>query len=353
MSNIKKINLNGTAYDITDAIIRSSVANAYSASSTYELGDYCIKDGVVYKCSTAIPTAEAWNASHWTEVKVMEEIESAQGSTAQADKLTNARYIDGVSFNGTADIIHYGVCATAVGTQAKVVSCTGFALKTGSRIIVTFTYGNSHTAPTLNVNSTGAKSIQYRGAAASQNIKAKATVELVYDGSNYQIVGVHDGALDAAVSGLGVGKTITALSETDGIIDATASDIAITRSQVTDVAGLLAYYGVCDTATTENAKTVTVQDGFSLTTGVCVRVKFTNPNASNFTLNVNGTGAKDILWRGAEHTTSVPDYSITAGAVYDFVYNGTKWEIVDNGLNHILVSYDSGNEALLIGFALN
>jgi len=40
-------------------------------------------------------------------------------------------------------------------------------------------------------------------------------------------------ALDAAVSGLGTGKTITALSETDGVISATASNIAIAGSQVT------------------------------------------------------------------------------------------------------------------------
>lgn len=40
-------------------------------------------------------------------------------------------------------------------------------------------------------------------------------------------------ALDAAVSGLGTGKTITALSETNGVILAEASDIAIAGSQVT------------------------------------------------------------------------------------------------------------------------
>ena len=41
--------------------------------------------------------------------------------------------------------------------------------------------------------------------------------------------------LDATISGLGVGKTITALTQTNGTISATVSDIAITRSQVTDL----------------------------------------------------------------------------------------------------------------------
>ena len=41
--------------------------------------------------------------------------------------------------------------------------------------------------------------------------------------------------LDATISGLGAGKTITALTQTNGVISATASDIAITRDQVTDL----------------------------------------------------------------------------------------------------------------------
>lgn len=49
--------------------------------------------------------------------------------------------------------------------------------------------------------------------------------------------------LDVTISGLGAGKTITALTETNGIISATASSISITRSQVTD----LAKYGTVST----------------------------------------------------------------------------------------------------------
>ena len=41
--------------------------------------------------------------------------------------------------------------------------------------------------------------------------------------------------LDATISGLGAGKTITALTQANGVISATASNIAITRSQVTDL----------------------------------------------------------------------------------------------------------------------
>jgi hypothetical protein len=57
----------------------------------------------------------------------------------------------------------YATCSTARSTAAKVVSLTGFSLKTGSTIKVRFTdTGSSNPASgnlTLNVNSTGAKTI--------------------------------------------------------------------------------------------------------------------------------------------------------------------------------------------------
>ena len=38
----------------------------YSATSTYALGDVVMYEGTLYECTTAITTAEAWNADHWT-----------------------------------------------------------------------------------------------------------------------------------------------------------------------------------------------------------------------------------------------------------------------------------------------
>jgi len=54
----------------------------------------------------------------------------------------------------------YGTCDTAAATAAKVVTCANFTtLMTGITIHVKFTYSNTNAAPTLNVNSTGAKNI--------------------------------------------------------------------------------------------------------------------------------------------------------------------------------------------------
>ncbi len=61
---------------------------------------------------------------------------------------------------------------------------------TGARITVKLTVTNTAASPTLNVNSTGAKAIQYRGTAITASyLAANRTYEFVYDGAAYQLVG--------------------------------------------------------------------------------------------------------------------------------------------------------------------
>lgn len=45
-------------------------ATSYSSSATYDEGDCVLYDGRVYVCNTAITTAEAWTAAHWTQTSV-------------------------------------------------------------------------------------------------------------------------------------------------------------------------------------------------------------------------------------------------------------------------------------------
>ena len=66
----------------------------------------------------------------------------------------------------------YGTCSTAAGTAAKVVSIPGFALATGAEVTVRFTVTNTASSPTLNINGTGAKPIQYRNAAIAAGYQA-------------------------------------------------------------------------------------------------------------------------------------------------------------------------------------
>lgn len=163
-------------------------------------------DGTVAKLTTArtficnleSTTAGSFNGTANVTLGVSGELPTARGGTGRTDGraqgLATARTIDGVSFNGTANIIHYGTCSTAAGTAAKTVSCSGFTLATGARIAVKFTVTNTATnsSVTLNVNNTGAKNIYYRGSATGWSnsvLAANRTYEFVYNGTQYEFVG--------------------------------------------------------------------------------------------------------------------------------------------------------------------
>lgn len=89
---------------------------------------------------------------------------------------------------------HYATCSTATGTAAKTATVQNgtFTLETGVKVSVKFTYANSVASATLNVNSTGAKAIQFAGAAlaSTQYWAANQVVDFVYDGTYWAISGV-------------------------------------------------------------------------------------------------------------------------------------------------------------------
>jgi len=68
-----------TALAATPASINSLAQNmiagmaVYSASSTYAVGDRVRYSYSIWECNTAITTAEAWNAEHWTELPSLQE----------------------------------------------------------------------------------------------------------------------------------------------------------------------------------------------------------------------------------------------------------------------------------------
>jgi len=84
-------------------------------------------------------------------------------------------------------------------------------------------------------------------------------------------------------------------------------------------------YGVCSTAAATAAKTVAVTS-FVLRTGAKVAVKFTyGNNAANPTLNVNGTGAKPIYYKGY----LIAEYYIASNTILELIYDGTNWNVVN------------------------
>lgn len=63
---------------IADKITYSSLGiNNYDNSSTYSVGDYTRYLDKVYKCNTAIETAEDFDSSKWTQSTVLDYLKDA------------------------------------------------------------------------------------------------------------------------------------------------------------------------------------------------------------------------------------------------------------------------------------
>lgn len=86
----------------------------------------------------------------------------------------------------------YGTCSTTATTTAKTATLTSYALVSGGRVSIKCTTSNTVSAPTMNINSKGAKAVWIEGAASSSSNPALwdagDILELVYDGTQYQIV---------------------------------------------------------------------------------------------------------------------------------------------------------------------
>ena len=118
-----------------------------------------------------------------------------------------------------------------------------------------------------------------------------------------------------------------------------------------------AYRGMVHTCSTDVrtvAKTVSIT-GFTLTTGACIRVLFTNGNSvMRPTLNVNGTGAKEIhVIEGGTIKPLSSDYGSDKTGAYRWVQNtllelyfdGNYWVAINNPIIAIKNSISIGNSS--------
>lgn len=199
--------------------------------------------------------------------------------------------------NSSKDI-YYGTCTTAAGTAAKVVTLTdstGFTLQAGTMVAVKFSANNTASNPTLNVASSGAKSIKQYGTTAVGNGNqttgwiAGAIQIFVYDGTNW----IRDYWANTDAN-----TTYTNASLGQG-------------------------YGTCSTGAPELNKTVTLSN-YALVVGGIVVVKFDYLVVAGATMNVNGKGAKPIYYHGA----AIADGVIDGGDTATFIYNGSQYHLL-------------------------
>ena len=85
---------------------KTAIAADYNATTTYNIGDYCLRNSLFYKCNTAIPSGgEAWNSGHWDQVDVGSELGGAKvhiGADAPLDP--NVRFWLDTDEQGTSSV---------------------------------------------------------------------------------------------------------------------------------------------------------------------------------------------------------------------------------------------------------
>ena len=123
--------------------------------------------------------------------------------------------------------IGYGTCVTVSSTSTKAVTLADFVLTKNGIVVVKFS--NAVTgAASLNVNSTGAKDILYRGGALTNGIiNANDTATFIYDGTNFHIISVDSTSVNAPIY---LTQTLTV-----GNTTVTFTNSAISGNSVIDV----------------------------------------------------------------------------------------------------------------------
>lgn len=193
--------------------------------------------------------------------------------------------------------IAYATCSTGSDVAEKVVtinsqSNANWSLTNGSIINIKFSYDNTATNPTLNVNGTGAKSVIY----SNETIKssklyaagiASQTFSYMYNGTGYVFMGgIHFSDTTNAILGQG--------------------------------------FGNCSTGADTLEKVVNISN-YECVKGGIIAVRFSYDVPARATLNVNNTGAKYIYYKNVNITSGI----IKAGDIAVFMYNsGTRYELL-------------------------
>lgn len=151
-------------------------------------------------------------------------------------------------------------------------------------------------------------------------------------------------------------KNASAISENNAETAAVRAEAAAKAAlTAADEAVSIKYsYAVCSSTMGAQIKSVSI-NGFALAAGAKVTVKFPNGNSANSpTLNVSGTGAKEIYYNGAP----VSKNFIKRESVHEFVYDGTHWLLEGEkgaGYYHVTCSTGanvSAKTVVLAGFRL-
>lgn len=105
-------------------------------------------------------------------------------------KLTTARNINGINFDGTANVVNFAIVNTAGNVGRKTATITNFQPTLGAFVTLKFTNSNTASNPTLNINESDDYPINYNGSAIKGDLLTNHRIySFVFDGTGYNLIG--------------------------------------------------------------------------------------------------------------------------------------------------------------------
>lgn len=127
-----------------DGTLSSGVlAPTYSTSATYAVGDYVYYSGSLYRCTTAITTAESWTSGHWTQVALAPEVTDLKSdfSNLRPKKVIGTNLLDATAVQ--RGYIVNNVSPGDVYANASYVTTPAIPIEAGKKYSVFGTYNGA------------------------------------------------------------------------------------------------------------------------------------------------------------------------------------------------------------------
>lgn len=242
----------------------------------------------------------------------------------------------------TFDKPYFGVCETAAATQTKVVTCDEFRLEKGALLAVQFTYANTATSPSMNVNGTGAIAIcGTNGYYVNANMwAANQMVHFVYNGTWWIALN----CLPATTARYGITMLSNSLNSTSGSLAATpyAVKMAYDRNSWTSISltnALAIAYGGTGAKTAAAARTNLGISATSLYNGTLtsgsITFNYGNYNFYVFIGRPNSSASRASL--------VVPKIMLTTSAVSFQIADESNYKSFNLSYSGSLVTLSMGN----------
>lgn len=134
--------------------ISPGVAAQYSSSATYNVGDYVIYNEQLYRCTTAITTAESWTAAHWIPANVSDAVFGLSKAVSSGGDKVNGGSISNSFVKGYYYTTPASGSAVSYDTYSPYATCI-IPVAEGDRILVKASAGNGITRLYVFIDSSG------------------------------------------------------------------------------------------------------------------------------------------------------------------------------------------------------